>query len=274
MAILRGSWGWSPLVTVFVTTLLFASATVSAQAQASPRKDTADAPVVAAMLVGYVTDTSGVPLAGAEISLFHTEAIRAITGDSGEFRIRGLPPGTNVFNVRRLGFEAASFTAVLKSGKISRATFKLSSTALALPTIAVSDTATKTHWLDQFERRKGSARGTFITRADIERKNARTGIDIVRNLPGIRTAPMRSGFGTQILMTRAATRPCAPTMFVHNMPYSGTLDDFTADDIEALEVYVGISEIPAELDKNGKGICGVIVIWTRDPGKKPPPNGG
>jgi hypothetical protein len=63
-------------------------------------------------------------------------------------------------------------------------------------------------------------------------------------------------------------------MYVHNQPYSGTLDDFTADDIEALEVYVGISEIPAELDKNGKGICGVIVVWTRDPGRKSPTDGG
>jgi hypothetical protein len=272
MAILRGARGWSWLVVLTTAALLSASAFVSAHAQASPPKDSAQAPAVPAILVGHVTDSSGAPLYGAEISLFHTESIRAITGDSGEFRIVGLPPGTNVFNVRRLGFEAASFTAVLKSGKTARATFRLSSTALALPTIAVSDTASKTHWLDQFERRQASARGTFITRAEIEKKNAHTGTDIVRNLPGIRTAPMRNGFGTQILMTRSATRACAPTMFVHNTPYSGTLDDFTADDIEAIEVYVGVSEIPAELDKNGKGICGVIVVWTRDPRK--PPSGG
>jgi hypothetical protein len=70
-------------------------------------------------------------------------------------------------------------------------------------------------------------------------------------------------------MTRGnGGRACIPTMYVHNMPYSGVLDDFSADDIEALEVYVGISEIPPELDKNGRGICGVIVVWTRDP-KKP-----
>ncbi len=62
-------------------------------------------------------------------------------------------------------------------------------------------------------------------------------------------------------------------MFVHNMAYSGTLDDFSAEDIEAVEVYVGTSEVPAELDKNGKGVCGAIVVWTRDPrafGKTPP----
>ena len=71
-------------------------------------------------------------------------------------------------------------------------------------------------------------------------------------------------------MTRGdGARACVPQMFVHNMPYSGTLDDFIAEDIEAVEVYVGISEIPPELDKDGKGICGAIVVWTRDPQKWP-----
>ncbi len=71
-------------------------------------------------------------------------------------------------------------------------------------------------------------------------------------------------------MTRGdGSRACVPQMFVHNMAYSGTLDDFSADDIEALEVYIGISEVPPELAKNGRtGVCGAIVVWTRDPGKK------
>ena len=70
-------------------------------------------------------------------------------------------------------------------------------------------------------------------------------------------------------MTRGAgARTCVPTMYVHGMPYSGTLDDFIADDIEALEVYVGVSEIPPEFDKNGKGhLRTSIVVWTRDPRK-------
>ena len=36
--------------------------------------------------------------------------------------------------------------------------------------------------------------------------------------------------------------------------------DVLKADIEALEIYVGISEIPTELDKNGRGICGAIVV--------------
>ncbi|HEY5060036.1 MAG TPA: carboxypeptidase regulatory-like domain-containing protein [Gemmatimonadaceae bacterium] len=258
-----------------VCTALHPAASIRAQQPPpSPAADSVHRDSLAALppavLIGRVTDSSGVGLPSAEITLSHSDRIRAITNDSGQFRITGLPPGTNVFNVRRIGFEAATFTAVLKPGKTHRATFPLSMTAHELPTVAVSDTAIPTHWLDQFERRRSTARGTFITRADIVRRGARTGTDIVRSVAGIRLVPLRGGAGNQVVMTRGAgARQCLPTMFVHNMPYSGTLDDFIAEDVEAVEVYVGVSEIPAELDKNGKGICGAIVVWTRDPRKAP-----
>jgi hypothetical protein len=243
--------------------------TLRAQQPTTPADTTHHNTLPPAILVGRVTDSTGVGLMGAEITLLHSTTVHAITGDSGDFRVTGIPAGTNVFNVRRIGYEAASFTAVLKSGKTHRATFELSASAHNLPTVAVSDTTIPTHWLDQFERRRSGSRGTFFTRADIERKGARSGVDIVRTVPGVRVVPVRGG-GNAILMSRGAgANRCVPTTFVHNQPYGGTLDDFTAEDVEALEVYVGISEIPPEFDKGGKGICAVIVIWTRDPRKAP-----
>ena len=237
---------------------------IAEQTDTSVRTDT----LPHATLIGHVTDSAGVGLPGAEITLLHFDRPPVVTGDSGEFRIADIPSGTRVFNVRRLGFEPASFTAVLKPGKVQRARFLLTESAHNLPPVAVADTVQKSHWLDQFDRRRTSLRGTFITRAEIERKGARMGTDIVRSIPGIRLAPMRGGAGNQVIMTRGSgARTCIPTMFLHGMPYSGVLDDFIAEDIEALEVYVGVSEIPPEFDKNGKGICGVIVVWTRDPRK-------
>jgi len=238
-------------------------------AQLAP-SDSARRDSLPATLIGHVIDSTGIGLPGAEITLNKSDKIHAITGDSGEFRIAGIPPGTVVFNVRRIGFDAASFTAVLKPGKVQRAKFSLTANPQALPVVNVADTASKTHWLDEFARRKGSARGTFITRAEIERRGARSGTDIVRSVPGVRLVAKRGGVGYQVLMNRGdGPRPCVPQMFIHNMPYSGSLDDFIADDVEALEVYTGTSEVPAELDKNGRGVCGAIVVWTRDP-KKPP----
>jgi carboxypeptidase family protein/TonB-dependent receptor-like protein len=245
--------------------LALTAGAISAQQLDTTRRDS-----IPAVLIGRVTDSAGTGLPGAEITLFHSDKVRTLTGDSGQFRIPGLVPGTSVFNVRRIGFEPASFTAVLHSGRTHRATMVLTASAAPLPTVAVSDTASHSHWLDAFDRRKSNSRGTFFNRADIVKKGARIGSDIVRSVPGVRITPLRGGGGNQVIMTRGSgARACIPTMYVQGQPYSGVLDDFVAEDIEALEVYVGVSEIPPEFDRNGKGICGVIVVWTRDP-RKPP----
>lgn len=222
-------------------------------------------------LIGRVVDNSGAGVQGAEITTAKSDRIHAVSGDSGDFRITGIPSGTIVFNVRRIGFEPATFTAVLKPGRTHRANFSLSASAQVLPKVSIADTAVKTHWLDVFNSRKAGARGTFITRDQIVKYSPRSGADILRHVPGVRIDMAgRTGMQNRIVMTRGnGARSCIPNMFVHGVPYSGTMDDFSPDDVEAVEVYVGISELPPELDKNGKGICGAIVVWTRDPRKAP-----
>jgi hypothetical protein len=107
-------------------------------------------------------------------------------------------------------------------------------------------------------------RGTFLTRADFEKYNYRIASDILRQVPGVQVQPAR--VGTQVVMTRGAgARRCLPQLYVHSTPYSGNFDDFAPDDIEALEIYVGISEIPPDLNTMGRPICAAIVIWTREP---------
>src|SRR5262249_22509243 len=115
---------------------LVAAGHLAAQQPDSTRRDSTPA-----VLIGRVTDSVGVGLVGAEITLFRSESIRAITGDSGQFRLAGLAPGTSVFNVRRIGFEPASFTAVLRAGRTHRATMVLTASAAPLPTVAVSHQA-------------------------------------------------------------------------------------------------------------------------------------
>jgi hypothetical protein len=222
-------------------------------------------------LIGRVLDNTGTGVPGAEITTAKSDRIHVVSGDSGEFRIAGIPSGTIVFNVRRIGYEPATFTALLKPGRTHRANFSLSAGAQVLPKVSVADTAVQTHWLDVFNNRKSGARGTFITRNEIVKRGAHTATDIVRNVPGVRVDMAgRTGIQARVVMTRGnGARSCIPNLFVHGMPYSGNLDDFNADDVEAVEVYTGISEIPPELDKNGKGICGAIVVWTRDPRKAP-----
>lgn len=218
-----------------------------------------------AKLIGTVTDTSGAPLARAEVWLLTVNTLRAVCDDSGRFELPGLPAGDITLGVRRLGYESATFAAHLKPGKTHRATFPLTPSVKTLDRVNVQDTASA--WLSLFDARRAMNRGTFITRRDFEKDNFRIATDILRRVPGVQIVPTRTG--TQVQMTRGAgARRCIPQLYVHQTPYSGNFDDFSPDDIEALEVYVGISEIPPDLVSLGRPICAAIVIWTREPAKK------
>ena len=225
-------------------------------------------PPATAKLVGTITDTSGIPLSRAEIWLVAVNGLRTISNDSGRFELPGLPVGSITLGVRRLGYESATFTAVLKAGKTHRATFPLAPAAQSLAEVKVQDTVSS--WLSVFHERRSMHRGTFLTRRDFERDNLRIATDILRRVPGVQIVPTRSGTAVQ-MMRGSGARRCIPQLYVHETPYSGNFDDFTPDDIEALEVYVGISEIPPDLVTLGRPVCAAIVIWTREP---PPKNRG
>jgi carboxypeptidase family protein/TonB-dependent receptor-like protein len=219
----------------------------------------------AAKLFGTVTDTSGTRLSRAEVWLVAMSTLRAITNDSGEFELAGLPAGSVTLAVRRLGYESATFSTTLKPGKTHRGTFPLTPSPRTLSEVKVQDTVSS--WLSLFEQHRSMQRGSFITRRDFEKDNLRVASDILRRVPGVQVVPTR--FGTAITMNRGAgARTCRPQLYVHQTPYSGNFDDFTPDDIEALEVYVGISEIPPDLITMGRPICAAIVIWTREPPRK------
>lgn len=217
-------------------------------------------------LVGTVTDTAGVPLSRAEVWLVAVSTLRAISNDSGHFELPGLPAGIVTLGVRRLGFEEATFTATLKAGRTQRARFPLTPSVQSLAEVKVQDTVSS--WLSLYEQRRSMQRGgTFIDRKDFARDNLRVATDILRRVPGVQIVPTRSG--TAVTMTRGAgAKRCVPQLYVHQTPYSGSFDDFTPDDIEALEVYVGIAEIPPDLITMGRPICAAIVIWTREPPPK------
>ena len=208
---------------------------------------------------GTVVDSGGLPITGAEVRAVGTELV-ILTGDSGLFRAE-LPAGPIVFAVRRLGYEPSTFMAILRPGRTNGVTLTLEAMAQALPGVVVAEQREQS-WLRVFNERKDGQQGTFITRSEIEQSRARFTTDLLRRrVPSVQVAPARGG-GTRVFLR--GDRRCPPQLFVHSTPYSGEVDDFPPDVIEAIEVYSGASELPPELNV-GRSMCGAIVIWTRDP---------
>jgi hypothetical protein len=211
---------------------------------------------------GIVVDSTGLPVGGAEVRAVGTIFL-VITTDSGHF-LAELPAGPIVFAVRRLGYEPATFLATLKPGRTNGVKLTLQAMAQTLPGVTVAEEREQI-WLRTFNQRRESQPGTFITRSEIEKARARLTTDLLRRrVPSIHVVPTRTG--TRVFMRGNSSRRCPPQLFVHSTPYSGDVDDFPPDVIEAIEVYSGSSELPPELNI-GRALCGAIVIWTRDPKK-------
>ncbi len=150
---------------------------------------------------------------------------------------------------------------------------------------------------DDFYRRRRSGLGTFLTREDIERAAAMRSFELLRGLPGIQVAWNPPGVpGTRVRFARCEHFPPRVSVWIdgRKQPFSppppppdvGRRSDLDLDpvlrwqsetwrewlelfdavkpsDIEAVEVFRGVAQIPAEfLDDS----CAAVAIWTRDGG--------
>ena len=249
-------------VRVTVTSIFVALAVGSETVTAQSSRDSASS-----VLIGRISDSVGVAISAAQISVLPGNHRWTVTSDSGMFRFDGLAAGANLFAVRRFGFEPMTFTAVLKPAKMHRVKVVMSESSQRLPAVTVTDSAPAARWLDAFNARRAKRVGTFITRAEFQRWEPKTSMDILRSVPGVEIARIRGV--NRVIFTRTASHRGAATMYVHGSPFGGQIDDFPVEDIEAIEIYKGVSEIPAEFDRIGRDVCAVINIWTRDPGKPP-----
>jgi hypothetical protein len=205
---------------------------------------------VPTVLVGIVTvAVTGSPLAGAEVQDI-VSGMLAVTNGEGVFRLAGLEPGVVTVEVRSPGLEPLLVQLELRRGQ----TVRIRAGQLGLR-----------GWLDEFYRREARGSGTFIERRDVERWRPQNVTDLLRRVRGVRVSRARTG-RTAVDLTRARSH-CPPVVFIDHQPVGDTstfdLDAMMKPSaIEAVEVYGGISTVPAEFDVIGAH-CGALVFWTK-----------
>ena len=70
-----------------------------------------------AALVGWIKDSSGAPVAGADVQVGGQKAV-ARTDSTGRFRLAPLDPGSAAVRIRRLGFEPQTFDVLLHASAV------------------------------------------------------------------------------------------------------------------------------------------------------------
>lgn len=220
-----------------------------------------------AMIFGVVVNRANqAPIVGAEV--VQTGSGRIVKSDSlGYYRFENLSAGIVRFSVRASGFHLAQFTYALANGEHMERDIELDSTTVTLetkpaqqlPEVAVEAAPSMGQRYRDFERRKATGRGQYLTRTQIEQKGSSTLADALRDLRGV--AIDCGGTACFVRMVRAPAR-CPPEYIVDERVDNMFGPTVPIRDIEAVEVYSGPSDVPGEFAGTNAG-CGVIVIWTR-----------
>ena len=220
-------------------------------------------------LVGIVKDSLGHPIRDVQVRLNGASGPRAITGETGGFTFGALNPGVTMLMVRRLGFAPDSLRLVLRPGRVDSLVLVMSSVATDLPGVVVEDEAMdRSHrLLAGFWERRSRGFGNFLTREQIEKRDAHDFVDLTRMIPSLHIVNVDGRRSLRFNGT-SLPRDCPPQYVVDGMRIeNGSPDEFSPHDIEAVEFYSGPATIPPQYtNRSFSHTCGVIVIWTRLPG--------
>jgi len=203
---------------------------------------------------------TGAPIAGASITI--PLLSRAVISDQGgNFLHSPLEAGSYVVQVHAVGYIPSAKAFDLTTGQSVRHVFQLTTVPPVLPEVVVSGRSGSVvgHRFEDFDRRRASKRGQFLTRAEIEARHPVNLSDLLQTMRGIRTECV--GF-TCLVETARSAHGCQPAYFVDGRMSTTFGPSTPVRDIEGIEVYLGPSEPPAEYLGPDSG-CGVIGIWTK-----------
>ena len=217
-------------------------------------------------LVGFVRDTAGVPVEDAIVeipgSLGRSDA-------RGAFRLWTNDVDTLSISIRRLGYTAINAMLTARNRRWDTVVVELERNARSLAPLTVSEPATRRAvGLREFEERRAKGLGVFVTRQEIAARNTARPSDLLRGAKGVRLVKLRDGtYGVRFALYSSSRSSCSPDMWLDGQRVRGMeMDDLTANDIEAMELYESWSTVPAQFSPAATMPCGTIVIWTRVPG--------
>lgn len=237
---------------------------------AAPRAALAQTPVQLDVTVRVTDRASGAPVTDAEVWLGRN---RASTDSLGRAFLP-LAHGRATLVVRRLGYEEVHREI---RGEAYQLSVALAPAPYALR--AVNATANRMPMsppLQRYYARLERGRGAFITRQDIEKRQPRRMVDLFHEVPGVRV--VQTGRGERL--TFNGTTPymwgsqggqrgdCPVQYYLEGVSWEpdapGVLgDDIRPNEVEGVEIYRRLSEVPAEYRKPGSE-CGVVLIWLKE----------
>jgi hypothetical protein len=215
------------------------------------------------VLSGRVVESiGGRGIVGAEVRVGATE-VRAVTGANGSFALPELPAGNWRIEVAHPGFQPREERVRIAWDERLEVTIAVAAEVVPLPPLEVTVRSLRLERAGFYERREHGF-GAYLTRQDWAGTGPQLPSDLLRVVAGVRMVQRPRGLGYVVV-----DRSSCPFRFFMDGARVGPdfqMDDIPVDWIEALEIYRGTSQVPAEFTigaGQARANCGVIVIWTR-----------
>ncbi|MGH7619546.1 MAG: carboxypeptidase regulatory-like domain-containing protein [Gemmatimonadaceae bacterium] len=226
-------------------------------------------------LLGVYSADTGEPIEAAEVQdISSRESI--LTSKTGTATLRFLPEGGTLLRIRHVGYEPVMIAVEISPGQTVPLTVLMHAAAQTLPTVVTKDSA-PTHiapGLREFEERRKTGIGHFISEAELRKNENRKMTDLIRQLPAIGVVCPTSGVrrGECWAISRRLTSRnafvgsggCDVDLYLDGVLMTDNdLEQVRASTLAGVEYYAGGATIPPEYNRTGAS-CGVLLFWSRD----------
>src|SRR6266702_6688588 len=200
------------------------------------------------------------PIRRAQVSLAGT-ALATTTDSAGRFTLTDLDAGIFMIEIRAVGYAPGTWRASLKPHQVLTHHFELERLPIELPEVVVKGKGPlSVRRFADFERRRQSGMGAFLTQERIERANTASLVDVLATVRGVQQVCIANQCVAKMVRSPAG---CYPQYYLDGHESSTYFARLTPpQDVKGVEIYRGSSETPGEFQGSNSG-CGVIAIWTK-----------
>ncbi len=241
-------------------------------------------------VTGFVRDSAGRPLAGADVAI-EALAKSTTTDASGRYRLSDIASGSRAVRARAVGHSASARIVQVGDGA-NPVDFVLERLPQQLDSVVVRDRSRIAGvGLAAFDDRRKLGFGKFIDAAELRANEHRSLADLMSSMQGVTLVKPRrckslrdpnehcDSNALKRIAMRGRGQPCAMQVVLDGatvfrgdgrpvkdaeFDWEGAWDLNTTavSELAGVEVYRSASEVPVEFGGSAAG-CGVILLWTR-----------
>ena len=208
-----------------------------------------------ATVTGTVRGVGGRPVAGVEIRVVNALPTTR-TDDAGQYTLGGLPSGTQLLLVRRIGYLIGDVAVELRADKSVVQDIQLQR-VMSLDSMRVI--AQRARYAEFEENRRSNPFGRFLTEDQIVARHVLEVGQLLEHLPGFSVRGSGPDAVVYSNSAKASRSNCGEANVIIDGSDHGHINYVPPGEVAAIEAYAEPAGAPAQY----RAECGLVVVWTK-----------